>query len=906
MFIEESDAVSCGNDAGDTFRSFNLISRNFDEEDISAGQHQQIFTQLPVAILILRGPAYIIESTNDINLMIWGQTREVIGRPLLEVMPDFKDPDHLKILEDVYTTGKPFYSTALPIKITKKGRSETGYYNVEYQPLRAPDGSITGLFVIGFDITSLVTTKLQLQKSEQQFRDMIVHAPVSVAIYRGRNFVFEFANTHYLYRVDRTSEQLIGRPFFEALPELKGQGLEELLNKVLDTGKPHHEREHSLSFTSHGRKEYRYSNFVYQPLRNADNEIDGVMIILNDISDIIKSTKAIKESERQFRNLVMQSPVAMGILRGESWRIDMANDALLKIWDRTAAEVSGKKLMDVFPELEGQPFPALLKQVYKTGKTYGQDEAVAYIKSTAGEMMEKYVQLQYTPMLDADGRPDGIIITINDITAQVKARKQIEENELYFRKMADNVLVIIFLWKSDGYCTYKNRQWFEYTGANLEDAQGFSWFNYVDINSRPEVQQTFFSAVKNKTSLKVELQLRRKDGAYRWFEKAVTPRLNEQGEVEGYIGTLTDIHERKLTEEKLKDAEERLRLAAEATGLATFDMDLQNLVTIGSPRLFEILGLGYKEATAVSRTEVLRTIYPGDLPVIDNAFRQAHESGNYSYEVRVLAPDNSIRWITTRGKIYFSGSHKPLRMIGTVEDITRRKQLEQHKDAFMGIVSHELKTPVTTLKVYTQMLQQNFEAANDHRAVHMLSRMDSQINKLSTLIKDLLDTARIDSGRLQVEHQVFDLNSVIDSVLEDLAITGITHQVVKQNNQAYFILGDAARTAQVITNLLANAVKYAPCNTDIIINTQEKNNFVLCSVQDFGTGISSDNLINVFDKYFRINNSSHGTYPGLGLGLFISSEIIRQQGGEIWADSYEGQGSTFWFSLPLHKEVSPA
>src|SRR3982750_1517614 len=142
MFME-GDALYGNEDAGKTFRSFNLITQYF--EDYEAGLHQHIFNQLPIAILVLKGENYIIESTNDVNLAIWGKGHEVIGKPLLEVMPEFRDPGHLQILNNVYNTGKPAYFKELPISITKESKTETGYYTVEYQPLRDSNGSIAGI-----------------------------------------------------------------------------------------------------------------------------------------------------------------------------------------------------------------------------------------------------------------------------------------------------------------------------------------------------------------------------------------------------------------------------------------------------------------------------------------------------------------------------------------------------------------------------------------------------------------------------------------------------------------------------------------------------------------------------------------------------------------------------------------
>lgn len=882
--------------AGKMFRSFNLISRYF--EDQAAYSHQQLFTKLPVAILILKGSNYIIDSTNDVNLNIWGKDSEVIGKPLFDVMPEFSAPEHLQILDDVYTKGQTFYFQELPISIIKDNKKQTGYYTVEYQPLRDTEGNITGIIVAGFDVTTYVIARQQLEDSEQKFKDIISKAPISIAVYRGRNLIFDFVNDEYLRRVDRRYEDLIKQPFFEVMPELANQGLEAIFEEVFTTGKPYYAKTFSAVFTRYGKKGRYYSDFVYYPMRNIHGEIDSVIVLLNDISDVIQSTQAIEQSERQLRNLVMQSPVAMGILLGKEWVVDMANDALLRIWERSHEEIHGKKLTDVFPEIIGQPFLSWMEQVYNTGETFNQEEVLTYINTPDGKRTEKYIQLRFAPLPDAYNNIVGIIITANDITSQVKARKQVEENEQYFRKMADTVPAIIFLWKSDGYCTYKNKQWYAYTGATVEEAQGFSWLNYIDINSRPDVQRTLFDAIKNKTSLKVEFQLKRKDGKFRWFEKAVAPRFDESGNIEGYIGTMSDIHERKLAEEQLKDAEERLRLAAEATGMATFDMDMQSFNTIFSPRLLEIFGCSNTELSMHS-SRLFEWIHPEDVMIVESAMQRAYQTGAYTYEARIVWLDKSIHWIKVEGKIFYSRTNKPMRMIGMVEDITRRKQLEQHKDDFMGIVSHELKTPVTTLKVYTQLLQEQFEPANDATSANMLQKMDSQINKLSLLIKDLLDTARIDTGTLQVEYQLFDLNKLLEEVTEELSVTNNTHRIVKQVSQPFIVRGDAARTSQVIFNLISNAIKYSPNAQEVIISTEQKDKFVYCTIRDFGMGIAPGNLPNIFEKYFRINNKTLGTYPGLGLGLFISAQIIRLQGGDIWAESEEGKGSTFWFSLPL-------
>ncbi|TLD41889.1 MAG: Chemotaxis protein methyltransferase CheR [Candidatus Jettenia ecosi] len=248
---------------------------------------------------------------------------------------------------------------------------------------------------------------------------------------------------------------------------------------------------------------------------------------------------------------------------------------------------------------------------------------------------------------------------------------------------------------------------------------------------------------------------------------------------------------------------------------------------------------------------------------------------------------------------------KPLILL-SIEDITERKKaeeerrwLERQKDEFIGIASHELKTPVTSIKAYTQILQHRFQKAGDMKSAEMVGKMDAQIDKLTSLIGDLLDVTKIEGGKLQYHEGPFDFNELIGEIVEEMQRLTTKHTLVQQLTKSRTITGDRDRIGQVITNFLSNAIKYSLHADTIIIKTKTDKEGVTLCVQDFGCGISKSDQEKLFKRFSRIIASDQKAYPGMGLGLYITSEIIKRHNGKIWVESEKGKGSTFCFSLPL-------
>jgi signal transduction histidine kinase len=228
--------------------------------------------------------------------------------------------------------------------------------------------------------------------------------------------------------------------------------------------------------------------------------------------------------------------------------------------------------------------------------------------------------------------------------------------------------------------------------------------------------------------------------------------------------------------------------------------------------------------------------------------------------------------------------------------------LQQQKDDFIGIASHELKTPVTSIKAYTQVLEKILLKKGDVMEAGLMKKMDAQLNRLTNLIGDLLDVTKVNAGKLQYNHSDFDFNEMVKGVMEELQRTTEKHQLIADLKPIPLVFADQERLSQVVTNLITNAIKYSPDADHIVISTIVKDEAVELCVQDFGIGIANDKLDRVFEQFYRVGGSLQHTYPGLGLGLYISSEIIKREGGKIWVTSEQGKGSKFCFSIPLGRE----
>ncbi len=282
-----------------------------------------------------------------------------------------------------------------------------------------------------------------------------------------------------------------------------------------------------------------------------------------------------------------------------------------------------------------------------------------------------------------------------------------------------------------------------------------------------------------------------------------------------------------------------------------------------------------------------------------NLITRGYSSGGLDYISKPVDINVLLLKVKTFYRIYeqnraLNEMHHKLR-----EEIEFRKVAEQKKDEFISVASHELKTPMTTIKGYIQMLERSLDKNDITTVKKRLHKVQNQVEKLNLLVADLLDISKIESGKLKFNKKYFCFHHLLDQVIEIMQTNNPQIKVKKKGTQEIEIYGDEMRLEQVMINFFTNAIKYAPDSDHIEINTEIRGEDLYFSVRDFGTGMSEENSKKVFEKFYRIEETS-SRFQGLGIGLYICQEIIDRHHGKIGVNSTLNEGSEFYFTVPLH------
>lgn len=398
--------------------------------------------------------------------------------------------------------------------------------------------------------------------------------------------------------------------------------------------------------------------------------------------------------------------------------------------------------------------------------------------------------------------------------------------------------------------------------------------------------------------LTIEREVSTSDGKH--YMMRVLPYRTAEDHINGVVITFFDITTRKKTEDSLLLSEERYRVALSSAGMAAWDWNIIQDTAVWNEQHYTLLGLKPDNNTKTLGL-FLQCLHPEDHAQVTQALKTALEStGVYRQEFRIIRYDDSqVRWMSAYGRVVEKINGQSSRMIGVMYDISEHKQLEKQKDEFLGIASHELKTPITGIKAYTELLTTIFAEAGNEDHLALMLKLDGQVDRLTDLIKALLDATRIAEEQLPLHQEVFDLNTLVEGTLETLQALSPNHKISFYPGHLQPVTADRDRVGQVLTNLLSNAVKYSPEGGEVTISSKTEGSMAIVSVRDKGIGIPEDMQHRVFERFFRIGHTQVNTFPGMGLGLYISAGIVHRHGGTIWLESHHGIGSEFSFSIPV-------
>ncbi len=605
------------------------------------------------------------------------------------------------------------------------------------------------------------------------------------------------------------------------------------------------------------------------------------------------------QTDNQLKRLFMQAQGLIAILRWREGICEMINPYFKNLLENR--DVLDKPMREAWPEL-GQGFYEKVEMVFDTNQTVNGYEHKFKIDLADGQdAAELYFDFVYSPYCNQQGDIDGVMVMGFDVTPKVMARRQLAEQQLLFKDITDAASTALWTVDARGNITFVNHTWINWTGQPYEAHLGHGWIQYVLPEDRDRVISSYIRDVNRKGHYAVDFRVLRNDGRTQWVAATGKPRYLPCGEFAGYVGSCMDITDRKKSEQLLKDSEERFRSIADSAPVLIWMAGVNKHTTFLNKSWMQFANVaqllsdsGYLQSDLIHELDRDRV-----LDHYSNAFDNREE---FYLEYRMKNNEGHYRWIGMKGVPRTNTDSTFEGYIGSGMDITDMKEHEQIKNDFIGMASHELKTPITSIKAYIQLLLSIYKKkAQDEFLLKSLTTVNNQINKLTRLITDLLDVSKMESGRLSLNSEPFLLNEVLKEIIEEVQHTATHHDIIYEAlTEPCTVHADRDRIAQVITNFLTNAIKYSPESDRVDVRVRINAGEVQIAVQDYGIGINPTEQAKIFNRFYRVEGRNEQTFSGFGIGLYVAAEIVKRHNGKVWVESEKDKGAAFYFSLPLN------
>jgi two-component system sensor histidine kinase VicK len=633
------------------------------------------------------------------------------------------------------------------------------------------------------------------------------------------------------------------------------------------------------------------------------------------------------------QSFVNSLPIGAAIFKGIEHTIQVANQQMLAIWGKDTL-VIGQNLHDAIPEIKDQNFFKALTEIYNSGEPFHDPDGKAMLMVN-GKVQPVYFDYWLTPIKDDTGKVIGVMNTAINTSEKVREQQVSKEASENLRAVNQRLQITVeelgisnndlqtaveqlsaareaaqlglFDWDLINH-TYKWDARFKQMfglGAENNPDHYYVMVSRLHEDDRERVKKAVLDARNwENTKGKYDVEYRivgAGDVPVRWARALGRVIFDEHGNPVRFIGTLMDITDQVLIRQQLILSEEQLSMAIESADLGTWFIDTDTMQITPSTRVKEMFGFDADEHMPLSSAidQIAEEYRDG----VAKAINSAIENGkSYDIQYPVIGfHDNKLRWVRATGKLYpGSNGQKPI-FSGTIADISEQKQNEQRKNDFISMVSHELKTPLTSTLGYIQISQKRAVTSEDSVSIKMLDRSIKQLGKMTSLINGFLNVAQLEGGKIHIEKELFDMAAVLKEVEEVLLLEHTPRQIIFDLVEQTWVYADKDKIEQVLNNFISNALKYSAPGTTVQIACIRKGDHVYVSVKDSGLGIKAEDQEKLFDRFFRVESKETQSIAGFGIGLYICKEIIDRHHGKIGVDSALHQGSTFWFSLPLSK-----
>ncbi|GHO87600.1 PAS domain-containing protein [Dictyobacter formicarum] len=784
-------------------------------------------------------------------------------------------------------TGEP-YENEYRLKNRRTGTYH--WFLTRALPVRNEAGQIIKWFGTCTDIEEQKQAEERIKISEENWRMLAETVPQLVWTTQPDGRV-DYVNQRYCDYTQATLEHIRDDGWHQIVHPEDIERTLALRRQTLATGEPY-EIEYRLKNRQTG--EYHWFLTRGLPVRNEAGQIIKWFGTSTDIEGQKRAEQQLKESRESLRMLAETVPQLVWVRRPDS-RHEYVNQRWCDYTGLTLEHVQSDRweyLQFIHPD-DRESNRAHWQHALETGDMFKYEARLR--NAQTGEY--RWFLVRALPVRDEGGHIVKWFGTSTDIEDQKRAEQQLKESRESLRVLAETVPQLVWVRRPNSRHEYVNQRCCDYLGLTAEHMQSDPWahLQFIHPDDQEGHRAHWQHALETGDMFEHKVRLRNaQTGEYRWFLARAMPVRDESGQIVKWFGTCTDIDEQKRLEEALRQSQERANALMNSSIIGTFLAEDEQVVDANDTYL-HMLGYSREDLCAGSINWARMT--PPEYLARTQQARQELVVHQYRapYEKEYICQDGS-RLPVLVGVVALRLD--PHQAIGFVLDNSARKELDQRKDDFINMASHELRNPLTALKMHIQLMRRRQQKQSHDEVVTALSTLEGPIKQLERLIGELLDVSKIQAGKLEYRQGQVDLNELLREITDTVQYSYPDHSIVVRAPVRACMIGDRDRLGQVFTNLISNAIKYSPQAETVEVEMDTTEDVVTVRVRDHGLGIPREQCEKIFERFYRVANPRQKGIAGLGMGLYIVARIVKHHKGTITVESEVGKGSTFTVTLP--------
>ena len=848
----------------------------------------------------------------------------------------------------VQTTGEATWMEDQLVPIYRNGKIEDVYWTYSYSSVLDDEGNHAGILVTCNETTEKVNTFNKLLNSEQRFHNLVSEATIGIVVLIGAEMRVEVVNEAYGKLLNRTVDELKGKNLFDLIPEA-ADPFRQLLDNVRNTGETLYLYDQGYSVDSKAGTINGYLNLVYQPYREADGTISGILALCQDVTEQVNARKKIEEARQDLQHTILNAPIGICVLDAATLVSEIINDSFVQVAGKPYEAIKGKMYWETFAEAKPY-YEAALDGVIKHGKTfYANEVELMMIRHGKEEMM--YVTFVYEPLKDEDGNVKKVVVWVIENTQQVASRKKAEESAQQVKALVESAPFPIGVYIGrEMKIEFANQSIIEVWGKGPEVIGK----RYADILPELENQQIYsqldgvyttgipFHARNQRVDIEINSKLKPF-----YFNYSFTPLLDASGQVYGVMNTAADVTDLNEAKQQVEQSEKNFRsMILQAPVAMCILLGPGHVVDIANDAMIQIWGKpaevvmhkpifeGLPDAKEQGLEAMLHGVYCSGEPFrADERPVQLLRNGrldtvyqNFVYEpyrdsdgktLGVLAISIDVtEQVLARQKIEEVVQLRTMELAQANDELIRTNQELSRSNAnleeFAYAASHDLKEPVRKIHFFSDRLRTNLSEVMKEEDFKSFSRLEVAARRMNSLIEDLLAYSQVNLKPATLE--TVDLNEVMDIVLSELDLEIEQKDAKIRSDRLCTVQGHKRQLQQAFQNLLTNALKYSSPERTPVIEVKSarvagkdvelhispeavEKEYCLIEVRDNGIGFDNSEAERIFNVFTRLGGSSETR--GTGVGLSIVRKVVENHKGFVVAKGKPREGAVFKVYLPL-------